>query len=222
MLKNEERDCADLSLGQTIRKGRKLIISSGLILLALASSRADEPKSDSSNWAFQPPRAAVAPEVKNADWPRSPIDSFILAKLEKAGLNPVADASRATLVRRLYFDLIGLPPTPNQVQAFVDNHAPDAVAKLHFPGIAPELAAWLVLERQVTAVGIDTASIDYGQSTFFETHRTLFEQEIPAFENVSKLDALPATGAMVVALPMKIKDGSGGPLRIVAWVPGAK
>jgi kynurenine formamidase len=111
-----------------------------------------------------------------------------------------------------------------QAEAYLGTaeRGPDAVAKLHFPGIAPQLAAWLVRERQVAAVGIDTASIDYGQSTFFETHRTLFEQEIPAFENVANLDALPATGAMVVALPMKIKHGSGGPLRIVAWVPKAK
>jgi hypothetical protein len=87
---------------------------------------------------------------------------------------------------------------------------PDAVADLHFPGIAAELAAWLVSDRQVAAVGIDTASIDYGQSTLFETHRTLFEHDIPGFENVANLDSLPATGAMVVALLMKIKGGSGG------------
>lgn len=111
-----------------------------------------------------------------------------------------------------------------QAEAYLGTaeRGPDAVAKLHFPGISPELAAWLVSERQLAAVGIDTASIDYGQSTLFEAHRTLFEHEIPGFENVAGLDSLPATGALVVALPMKIRGGSGGPLRIVAWVPNVK
>jgi kynurenine formamidase len=94
----------------------------------------------------------------------------------------------------------------------------EAVAELHFPGIDSTAAAWLV-QRKVKAVGIDTPSIDYGQSTDFMTHRVLFAQNIPAFENVADLDKLPATGTTVFALPMKIKNGSGGPLRIVALVP---
>ena len=99
---------------------------------------------------------------------------------------------------------------------------PDAVAKLHFPGLHPDAARWLVSERTIKAVGLDTASIDYGQSQLFETHRILFAKNVPAFENVDALDKLPPTGAFVVALPMKIKGGSGGPLRIVAWVPQGK
>lgn len=95
----------------------------------------------------------------------------------------------------------------------------DAVAELHFPGLHPEAAAWLVAERSVKAVGIDTASIDRGQSTDFETHRILAGANVPIFENVAHLDRLPATGAWVVALPMKIERGTGGPLRIVALVP---
>jgi kynurenine formamidase len=67
-------------------------------------------------------------------------------------------------------------------------------------------------------VGLDTASIDYGQSSLFETHRILLGENIPAFENVAGLDQLPASGAYIIALPMKIKGGSGGPLRIVAWI----
>jgi kynurenine formamidase len=94
-----------------------------------------------------------------------------------------------------------------------------AVAKLHFPGIHPDAAKWLV-ERKVKAVGIDTASIDYGQSTGFETHRILCDRNIPAFENLAALDQLPARGATVFALPIKIKGGSGGPLRAVAVIPG--
>lgn len=96
---------------------------------------------------------------------------------------------------------------------------PEAVAKLHFPGIHPETAAWLLANRDIKAVGIDTPSIDRGQSVLFETHQTLFAQNIPAFENVANLDAVPETGATVVALPMKIEGGSGGPLRMVAFLP---
>lgn len=96
---------------------------------------------------------------------------------------------------------------------------PAGVAELHFPGIDSSAARWLSAERRVKAVGIDTPSIDYGQSKTFDTHRILLAQNIPAFENVANLDRLPANGAFVVALPMKIKGGSGGPLRIVALVP---
>jgi kynurenine formamidase len=97
----------------------------------------------------------------------------------------------------------------------------EAVAKLHFPGLHPEAARWLAEERSVRAVGIDTASIDYGQSKLFASHVALFEHDIPVFENVASLDALPDQGFTVVALPMKIRGGSGGPLRIVALLPSA-
>ena len=94
-----------------------------------------------------------------------------------------------------------------------------AVAKLHFPGLHPDAARWLVANRTVKAVGIDTASIDYGQSTLFETHRVLYERNIPGLENLANLDRLPARGATLVALPMKIKGGSGAPLRAIAFIP---
>ena len=94
-----------------------------------------------------------------------------------------------------------------------------AVPKLHFPGIHPDAARWLA-EKSVKAVGIDTASIDYGQSSLFETHRTLYERNIPGLENLTNLDQLPARGATIVALPMKIKGGSGAPLRAVAILQG--
>jgi kynurenine formamidase len=95
---------------------------------------------------------------------------------------------------------------------------PEAVAGLHFPGI-DSAAAQSLVERKVAAVGIDTPSIDYGQSKTYPTHQVLFEANIPAFENVTNLDRLPPLGSYVIALPMKIKGGSGGPLRIVAVVP---
>ena len=93
------------------------------------------------------------------------------------------------------------------------------VAELHFPGIDSSAARWLAAERRVRAVGIDTPSIDYGQSKTFDTHVILLGENIPAFENVAELDRLPPTGAFVVALTMKTEGGSGGPLRIVALIP---
>jgi kynurenine formamidase len=96
---------------------------------------------------------------------------------------------------------------------------PEAVPNLHFPGLDPDAAAWLVDNRGIVAIGIDTPSIDYGQSTDFRAHVTLYAENIAGFENVANLDLLPQSGAFVVALPMKIEGGSGGPLRIVSWVP---
>lgn len=94
----------------------------------------------------------------------------------------------------------------------------DAVPKLRFPGLSEEGARWLVRERGVRAVGIDTASIDRGQSQAFEAHRVLGAAGVPVFENVANLEDLPAEGFHVVALPMKIEGGSGGPLRIMGVV----
>ncbi len=68
-----------------------------------------------------------------------------------------------------------------------DQKGPDAVKDLHFPGLHPEAAKWLVENRKINAVGIDTASIDYGQSTLFESHVALMTNNIPAFENVADL-----------------------------------
>jgi kynurenine formamidase len=99
-----------------------------------------------------------------------------------------------------------------------DMKGANAIPLLHFPGIDPATAAWLAIQRKVKAVGLDTPSIDYGQSKDFKTHQVLLGKNIPAFENVANLDKLPVTGAYVVALPIKIKNGSGGPLRIIAWV----
>ncbi|XRE44092.1 Kynurenine formamidase, bacterial [Tenacibaculum discolor] len=94
----------------------------------------------------------------------------------------------------------------------------DAVEKLHFPGLSKEAAKWLVKQRNINAIGIDTPSIDYGQSKYFESHVILLSQNIPAFENLTNLDKLPSIGFKIIALPMKIKNGSGAPLRIVAIV----
>jgi kynurenine formamidase len=100
-----------------------------------------------------------------------------------------------------------------------DRRGEEALAELHFPGLAPEAARWLVESRKIAAVGLDTPGIDAGQSKLFETHRVLFQANVPAIENVARLEELPPTGAFVVALPMKIRGGSGAPVRVVAWIP---
>lgn len=94
----------------------------------------------------------------------------------------------------------------------------EAVKLLHFPGLHPDAANWLIENRNINAIGIDTPSIDYGQSQYFKTHVALMTNNVPAFENLTNLDQLPDKSFNVVALPMKIKGGSGAPLRIVALV----
>jgi kynurenine formamidase len=94
-----------------------------------------------------------------------------------------------------------------------------AVPKLHFPGLHPDGARWLVRRRRIRAVGLDTASIDFGQSTLFESHRVLGAADVPVFENLANLRRLPARGFVFIGLPMKIDGGTGGPLRAIAIVP---
>ncbi|HEX8247027.1 MAG TPA: cyclase family protein, partial [Pyrinomonadaceae bacterium] len=100
-----------------------------------------------------------------------------------------------------------------------DRRGAEAVGELHFPGLQPEAADWLAKNRRIRAVGIDTASMDYGQSQTFGSHVALASRDIPGFENVANLDRVPTKGAQVFALPMKIKGGSGAPLRIIAFLP---
>ena len=107
---------------------------------------------------------------------------------------------------------------PDAKRYMGDDRRGDA-SQLHFPGISQEAAKALV-DRSVGAVGIDTASLDHGPSTGFLAHRVILGADIPGFENVMNLDSLPPTGTEIIALPMKIAGGSGGPLRIIARVPG--
>jgi kynurenine formamidase len=92
------------------------------------------------------------------------------------------------------------------------------VANLHFPGYSKE-AVELLIERGVAAIAIDTPSIDYGQSEDFICHQVLGAAGKPAFENVANVEKLPATGATIIALPLKIEGGSGGPARVVGVLP---
>jgi kynurenine formamidase len=97
-------------------------------------------------------------------------------------------------------------------------HATDAT-RLHFPSYGADAARLLVEKRQVALLGIDTASIDYGPATDFPVHRMAAAANVPGLENVVGLEALPPRGAILIALPMKIEGGSGGPTRVVALVP---
>jgi hypothetical protein len=82
------------------------------------------------HWSFVAPTRPPLPRVKAADWPRNPIDSFVLARLEKEGLRPSPEADRTTLIRRLSFDLTGLPPTPKEIDDYVNDKSPDAYEKV--------------------------------------------------------------------------------------------
>ncbi|MBI1761780.1 MAG: cyclase family protein [Acidobacteria bacterium] len=92
-------------------------------------------------------------------------------------------------------------------------------ANLHFPGISKEAAEFLAQERKVNGVGIDTASLDYGQTKDFIAHQVLNGANIYGLENVAFIERVPPIGATIIALPMKIKGGTGGPVRIVALLP---
>ena len=91
-----------------------------------------DPKLQTSSdyWAYRPIKRPELPSVQSKDWVRNPIDAFILAKLEEQGFKPAEPASKLTLIRRVYYDLTGLPPSPEAVDAFLNNSSPDAYEKL--------------------------------------------------------------------------------------------
>ena len=104
-------------------------------------------------------------------------------------------------------------------KAYFGDDKPGDASNLHFPSYGEDSARLLVTERNVGALGVDTASIDHGPSKDFIVHQVANGANVPGLENVANLDRVPATGAWVIALPMKIAGGSGGPVRIVALVP---
>jgi kynurenine formamidase len=104
-------------------------------------------------------------------------------------------------------------------RAYLGDDTPGDASRLSFPSYGEDSARLLVDERRVGALGADVASIDYGRSTDFMVHRVAGAANVPGFENLTGLDRLPATGALLIALPVKIGGGTGGPLRAVALVP---
>ncbi len=101
---------------------------------------------------------------------------------------------------------------------YLGDDTPGDASNLHFPSFGAD-AARLLLERGVSLVGVDTASIDGGASGDFPVHRLTAAADVPGLENLTRLEELPATGATLVALPMKIAGGSGGPVRVIAFLP---
>jgi kynurenine formamidase len=102
---------------------------------------------------------------------------------------------------------------------YLGDDTPGDASQLRFPSFGEDAARLLVEDRGAAALGADVASIDYGQSRDFIVHRVAAARNVPGLENLTNLDALPPRGAVVVALPMKIEGGSGGPLRAIAIVP---
>jgi kynurenine formamidase len=107
---------------------------------------------------------------------------------------------------------------PDRKSTFGDD-TPGSAENLHFPSYGAEAAALLVGQRRVAVLGVDTPSIDYGQAKDFPVHRLAAAENVPGLENVANLERVPETGAWIVALPMKIAGGSGGPARVIAIVP---
>lgn len=103
-------------------------------------------------------------------------------------------------------------------RGYLGDDTPGDASKLHFPSFGVDAARLLVEGRKAAALGADVASIDYGQSTDYMVHRIAAAAGVPGLENLTNLDQLPTTGAVVFALPMKIGGGSGGPVRVVALV----
>lgn len=139
------------------RAGRRSLLDA-LAWAALAAGPAAQTP-DQAHWAFAPVRDPRPPAVRDSAWPWSPIDRFILARLERAGLRPAPDADRRTLARRLHFDLLGLPPTPEEVEDFVADRDPDAYERLvdrllASPHYAERQArAWLDVARYADTAG---------------------------------------------------------------------
>ena len=145
--------------------------------------------------------------AKNRDYSLTPAD--IIAWEAKHGQVP---AGSIVLVRT------GWEKHWGDRLAYLGTDKPGDTANLHFPGISQE-AATLLGERKVDAIGLDTPSLDHGPSKDFAAHRAFAAANVYGLENVANLDRLPPVGATLIALPMKIKGGTGGPTRIVAILP---
>ena len=122
-------------------------------------------------------------------------------------------AGSAVLIRT------GWPARWPDALAYLGDDTPGDAGDLHFPGVGEDAARLLIEERGIGLLGIDTASVDYGQSTDFIVHQIGGAAGVPNLENVADLSELPPTGFLLVALPMKIEGGTGAPVRIVALVP---
>ncbi|MFB0566933.1 MAG: cyclase family protein [Candidatus Aminicenantaceae bacterium] len=115
---------------------------------------------------------------------------------------------------------IGTNHYPDRVKVLGTNKKGEkAIPDLSFPGFSPESVEFLIKERNITGIAIDTPSVDYGKSEDFKVHQVLFAADKLALENIANLDKLPSTGAMLYVIPMLIKDGTGAPARVFAILP---
>ena len=136
-------------------------VKEGAVFPADAAKTANVRTRDPNHWSFRPPVSVDLPSVKNAAWTQSPIDRFVLARLEAAGLAPAAPADRRTLLRRVTFDLTGLPPTPEEIEAFLSDERPDAFARvvdrlLDSPSYGERWGRhWLDVARYADSNGLD-------------------------------------------------------------------
>ncbi|MFN8555794.1 MAG: DUF1549 domain-containing protein, partial [Dehalococcoidia bacterium] len=138
-----------------------------------------------AHWAWQPVRPVAPPPVRDPSWPADPLDRFILAGLDAAGLAPAPRAERRTLLRRAYFDLVGLPPPPEAVAAFVADDAPDALARLvDRPLASPQFGErwarhWLDLVRYAETRGHEFDFAIPGAWAYRDYVIRAFEQDVP-------------------------------------------
>jgi len=108
-----------------------LLVCGAFVGSSLGRLLADPPqKKEDTHWAYQPVRRPGVPGVRDPGWIGSPVDAFVLARLEKHGLKPAPRADRRSLLRRVYLDLIGLPPSPEEMKAFLEDRSPDAFRKV--------------------------------------------------------------------------------------------
>lgn len=155
------------------------------------------------HWAFQPPQQPPFPTVQHADWATSPLDLFVLAKLEAAGLSPAAPADKLTLIRRVTFDLTGLPPTPEEVTAFLADERPTAYAELvdrllESPAYGERWGRhWLDVARYADSNGLDE-NVAHGQAWRYRDYVVqAFNSDKPFDRFVTEQlagDLLPADG----------------------------
>jgi len=197
-----------------------------------ATDDAKGPQRDPKHWAFQPLEyLPEPPEVKDAGWVQTPIDQFILAKLEEAGLKPAPPADKRTLIRRATFDLTGLPPTPEEVAAFVEDDRPDAFARVVDRLLASSAYGerwgrlWLDVARYADSNGLDE-NVAHGNAWRYRDYvvdsfnkdkpyrRFVLEQLagdlLPAADDGERAERLIATGFLslgpkVLAEPDKVK-----------------
>ncbi len=174
---------------------------------------------DPNHWAFQPPKNPSIPAVKNLDWAESSVDRFVLASLEAAGLSPAARADKRTLIRRVTFDLTGLPPTPAEIEAFLSDDRPDAYARL-VDGLLASSAYgerwgrnWLDVARYADSNGLDE-NVAHGNAWRYRDYvvtafnrdkpfdRFIVEQLagdlLPATDEAQRHEQLIATGFMAI------------------------